>query len=126
MPFWRLRKAFAQVARYDDPSEAEPGRFADALFAAGSGTYFSGQADLSGETGFPVYRPVEIRRQDGRDDAHVEPRVADLEPSAKFKKDVFLVHFQADPFFEYGQQHVQPPRSRTRSPSAAARRRQPC
>ena len=37
----------AQVARHDDPSEPEPGSFADTLFRTGGGAHFARQADFS-------------------------------------------------------------------------------
>ena len=98
-----------QVARDDDAPEAQPGRFADALFGAGGGAYFARKADFAGTADARADGPVVIGGDDRRDDGQVEPRVGDLEPAREVEKDVLLEHFEPDAFFDDSQQHAHAP-----------------
>ena len=96
----------AQVARHDDPSEPEPGSFADTLFRTGGGAHFARQADFSRQADPFADRTIVVGGDHRCRDREVQSRIGDLESAGEVEEYVLREHLHSHAFFEHGEQHV--------------------
>ena len=91
------------------PFETEFFRFADALLNPVYGADLAGQAYFSRHADFGFYGGIHVAGQNGADNCQVDGGVVHFQSAGNVEKDVLLGKLEADPLFQYCQQHVHSP-----------------
>ena len=101
-------EALEVVLGDDDVLETQFFGLGDAGLDAAHGTHLAAQSHLARHAPSALDGRIDIGREDGGDDAQVHGHVRHAESTRYVEKDILLHEFEAHPFLQHRQQHVEP------------------
>ena len=100
-------EALKIIFRNDDIAEAQFLGFGDTLFYTVHGAHLARESHFAAHAPAGLYRCIDIRGENGGDDAEVHSKVGHPESAGDIDEHILLHELEADALLEYGQQHVQ-------------------